>query len=88
MHNDVMLVRIFDPMEKELPENELVFSDGSNQLVFDGRTEALREKHNALFESKLNDLKESVQNYNITVLPINTVEPVVDQVRKLIGLQR
>ncbi len=87
-HNDVMLVRIFDPMEKELPENELVFSDGSNQLVFDGRTETLREKHNALFESKLNDLKESVQNYNITVLPINTVEPVVDQVRKLIGLQR
>ena len=87
-HNDVILLKIFDPMEKELPENELVFSDGSNQLVFDGRTEALREKYNASFESKLNDLKESVENYNISVLPINTVEPVVDQVRKLIGLQR
>jgi len=87
-HNDVILVRVFDPMEKELPENELVFSDGSNQLVFDGRTETLREKHNASFESKLNDLKESVQNYNITVLPVNTIEPVVDQVRKMIGLQR
>ncbi len=87
-HNSVILVKIFDPMERELPENELVFSDGSNQLVFDGRTEMLREKHKASFESKLNELKENVENYNITVLPVNTVEPVVDQVRKLIGLHR
>ena len=87
-HNDVILVKVFDPMEKELPESELVLSDGSNQLVFDGRTEALRAKHRASFESKLDALKENVENYNITVLPVNTIEPIVDQVRKLIGSKR
>lgn len=43
-HNDVMLLPIYDPLAKELPEkSSLVVSDGSRQLLLDFRENRLKK---------------------------------------------
>jgi uncharacterized protein (DUF58 family) len=87
-HNDIILAKIYDPLEIVLPAHELVLSDGEQQVMADARSDSLRQKHREAFEKKQQMMIEHLKPYNITVLPLSTVEPASDQIRSLIGARR
>lgn len=87
VHNDVIVPFIFDPFEKHLPvKDSLVVSDGSVQIEIDARKGALKEQFTAEFSSSFEAVQYELKKYGVPVIPIDTVDPVEDQLRHALGL--
>ena len=85
-HNDVMVVLVYDPLEAALPSaGRLVVSDGELQLDVDSSEEALRQRFSEAFEARLALARQFLRRRQIPVLPLDTVRPVAEQVRELLG---
>ncbi len=85
-HNDVMASLVFDPLEKTLPVNsQLVLSDGEMQIQVDSGKAGLNEQYTEHFDSAVEHLQQELNKHGIPVIPMNTVESVLSQVRKAIG---
>lgn len=85
-HNDVMASLVFDPLEKTLPGNsQLVLSDGDMQIQVDSGKAGLNEQYTEHFESGVEHLQQELNKHGIPVIPMNTVDSVLNQLRKAIG---
>ena len=85
-HNDVMVMLVYDPLERELPDASLlVVSDGDLQLEIDARDRALRSAFTQVFEDTVDSGRKELHKRSIPMLPISTAEPVVAQVQALLG---
>lgn len=89
-HNDVILIRVYDPMEATLPEGELVLSDGQMQAVVNTNDQNLRTQFSRYFSERTEELHNRVKMYGMTLLEINTIDSITDQIRNLLtaGKQR
>ena len=85
-HNDVLVLLVYDPLERELPEAALlVVSDGELQLEIDAREQGLRREFTQVFERTVDTGRKELHKRNVPMLPISTAEPVASQVRALLG---
>lgn len=85
-HNDVMASLIFDPLEKDLQGNGgLVMSDGDNQIEVNTAQAGLKSKFADYFMNRVERLQKDLFKHGVPVIPVNTVEPTLDQVRKAVG---
>lgn len=85
-HNDVIAVLVYDPLEADLPDaGRLSGSDGRYSLVFDSSSPALRRDYRADFQSRLEWMQDISRRQRIALLPVNSTEPVADQVSSLLG---
>lgn len=88
-HNDVICSLIYDPLERDISRaNKLVVSDGRFQLQIDPDSHGLGEKFEASFASSVAHVQAELDRHDIPVLPIETVTPVAEQLRKSLGGQR
>ena len=86
-HNDLVAALIYDPLEQDIsPASNLVVSDGRYQLELEPDKEGLGERFGASFESQLANLQAELRRHGMPVLPINTVDPVTEQLRRHLGL--
>ena len=67
---------------------KLVVSDGKFQLEIDPASQGLGEKFEASFESSVAHVQAELKRHHIPVLPIDTINPVSDQLREKLGGQR
>jgi len=87
-HNDLIAGLISDPLEEDItPASGLVVSDGQYQLMLDPQKQNLGERFQAHFRSRLAILQQELRKHGMPVLPINTVDPVFDQLRTSLGPQ-
>lgn len=85
-HNDCMFIMVYDPVEAELPRaGRLTAGDGKRQLVFNSSSRRLRDDFRADFDARLEALENLSRRHAIPLLPISTAEPVIGQVRRLLG---
>jgi uncharacterized protein (DUF58 family) len=85
-HNDVMVSLVFDPLEKTLPDtSQLVLSDGDLQIQVDAAQAGLGLQYTEHFESGVEHLQSELRKHGIPVVPMNTTETVLDQIRQAIG---
>lgn len=88
-HNDVICTLVYDPLERDISKaDNLVVSDGQYQLEIDPHTQGLGEKFEASFESSIAHVQTELKRHHIPVLPIDTVRPVSEQLRALLGGQK
>jgi uncharacterized protein (DUF58 family) len=88
-HNDVMASLVFDPLEKALPDSsQLVLSDGDMQIQVDVEKGDLKGKYTDDFVSSVSFLQGELNKHGIPVMPMNTHDPVQDQIRQAIGQRR
>lgn len=83
-HNDVIAVMINDPMENELPSIKIPVGDGELQLMISGDKETrlkFKEENESMREENITFLRK----YNIPVMELNTIDPLVDQIKKIFG---
>jgi uncharacterized protein (DUF58 family) len=85
-HNDLIAGLVYDPLEQDItPATDLVVSDGRYQLQLEPHKEDLGQRFEASFESALSQLQLELRKHGMPVLPINTVEPVFEQLRAQLG---
>jgi len=85
-HNDVILVPVYDPLAKELPENAtIVVSDGTSQILLDSRESHLQKRFPEFLQGRLKTLSDALSKFGVPILPIHTAEGVAKQVRETLG---
>ena len=85
-HNDLVAGLVFDPLEQDIsPASNMVVSDGRYQLQLQPEKEELGERFEESFRSNLSQLQAELRRHGMPVLPINTVEPVFEQLRRQLG---
>ena len=88
-HNDVICSLVYDPLERDISRaDKLVVSDGKYQLEVDPGSKGLGERFEANFESSMAHVQGELKRHDIPILPVDTVVPVVDQLREKLGGQR
>jgi len=83
-HNDLILAKVFDPMEKEIPSTKLIAGDGKKQLSLDGKNKALRDKFERVFEQDFERFKEQMKKHRIPVLSFNTTDDTDKQLKEIL----
>ncbi len=85
-HNDVLFIFVHDPLEMELPAaGPLVFGDGARQLEVDTGDRRLRERFRETFAQARAESRKFLLHRETPVLPLNTSESVVEQLRHHLG---
>ncbi|SAL25447.1 hypothetical protein AWB74_01064 [Caballeronia arvi] len=85
-HNDVIAALVFDPMWQRMPEHRaLVVSEGRLQVELRIDNERVRAPLASLFKGRAAEIAELLRASGVPLMALSTAEPVVDQVRKLIG---
>lgn len=80
-HNDVLLVKVYDPLERILPKEKIIMGDGETQIAVDGKKKPLRQKFQEGFDSDLNTFKTAMLKYRIPIIELNTVDDVDIQLK-------
>jgi len=83
LHNDVVLVKVYDPIEEALPKEKIVLSDREKQISIDGHKKNLNENLKNDFEKNYKDFKANTGKLGSTLFKINTVDPVENQLMDL-----
>lgn len=74
-HSDVFLVRVFDPVEAELPPpGRYRIQAGGETRVIDTRSAALRREHSARFEARTQQLEALARLPGVVLLSCSTAE--------------
>jgi uncharacterized protein (DUF58 family) len=85
-HNDLVAGLVFDPLEQDISRaGSLVVSDGRYQLQLEPERRELGKRFEASFRSGLADLSRELRKHGMPVLPIDTVDPVFEQLREQLG---
>lgn len=87
-HNDVVLVKVTDPMERNIPNEKFVAGDTQTQITVEGKKTKLRKQFAEGFDSDLDDFKLQMKKHGIPVLTIDTVSPVDEQLKETFGFSR
>jgi len=86
VHNDVIALFIYDPLESHLPSfGKVIVSQGDLQLEVDTGDEQFRRRFSEQFESRLKTARDLMLRRGIPVLPIHTAGGVREQFMELLG---
>jgi len=86
-HNDVLAINISDQMELNLNAN-MIIGQADSQINLSETNSEIKKKYTKYAVDRKKYLNENLNRYGITVLDLNTTEPVIDQIRNLIGRNR
>jgi len=84
-HNDLILIKVYDKMEEQLPSEKLVVSNRTHQVNIDGKNKKLIHELSLDFDANYKKFKSELEKYEITLIKINTTDPVVDQLMEVLG---
>lgn len=88
-HNEVIAFDVFDPLERDLPTmSQMVVSDGQYQIEVATAERSMQEKYQQILDVQLKQYEYIAHKYRIPLIPINTLDPVEQQLRKAFGLVR
>ncbi len=88
-HNDVILAKVFDPMEKIIPKTKIVAGDGEKQIMIDGENKKFRQNFLEGFEKDFTTFEGQMKKHRIPVMLIDTVSDVDEQLKDILkGVNR
>ena len=79
LHNDIVLIKVFDELEEQMPSEKLVVTNKTHQINLNGKDRKLKEKLETSFENNYKNFKSELEKYKINIFKINTTDPVEDQ---------
>lgn len=85
-HSDVMLLFVYDPFERDLPEPGVyLLTDGGGDRWLDTRVGALRARHRAAFEARVGALRALANDRGMALVSCETREDVLVTLRRALG---
>lgn len=82
-HNDVVLIKIYDPLEAQLPKEKMTLSNITHQIQVNGKQKKVVQELSEDFKTNYDQFKSETEKYNITLFKINTVDTLEDQLIEL-----
>ena len=82
-HNDVILAKVFDPMERDIPAAKIIVGDGEKQIVMDGESKRLREKFQEGFDHDHTSFETKMKKHRIPLMMIDTITAVDEQLKEV-----
>ena len=82
-HNDVILTKVYDPMEQSIPKRKLIAGNKEKQLLIDGDNDKLRDEFKAKFDDEFEQFKVQMKKHRIPVLSIDTINETDVQLKEL-----
>ena len=82
-HNDVILAKVFDPMERDIPAAKVIAGDGEKQIVMDGESKKLREKFQEGFDQDYTNFETQMKKHRIPLMMIDTITAVDEQLKEV-----
>jgi len=82
-HNDVVLAKVYDPMEQSIPTKKLIAGNGEKQLLIDGENASLRQEFKEDFDAQFEKFKVEMKKHRIPVLSVDTVHETDIQLKEL-----
>lgn len=83
-HNDVVLFKVFDPMEREIPNTKMIAGDAENQVVVDGSKRAIKENFEKGFDSDFESFEAQMKKRRIPLILVDTVTEVDQQLKEVL----
>jgi uncharacterized protein (DUF58 family) len=83
-HNDVIAIKVFDPMERDMPATKLVAGDKTSQIVVDGSNKLIRNKFSEGFDADYKNFESSMKKAKIPLFKIDTISPVDRQIKEIL----
>ena len=84
-NNDVILAKVFDPMERVIPKTKLVIGDTKKQLNVDGKNRSIQQEFSEGFDTDFQNFENEMKKHRIPVLKFDTVQPVDDQLKNMLS---
>lgn len=84
-HNDVILAKVMDPMERDIPDTRFIAGDGEKQITVEGKSAALRAQFKIGFEQDIISFETEMRKHRIPVLTLDTIDPVDQQLKDIFG---
>ncbi len=78
-HNDVILAKVYDPMEQLIPNVEFVAGDEKRQVNVNGHLKKIRDKFIEGYAKDYQDFESVMKKHRVPLLKINTIDPVDQQ---------
>jgi len=83
LHNDLILIKVYDTMEEQIPAEKIVVSNKTYQVNLDGKNKKLVDELSSDFDSNYKNFKSELEKYEITMFKINTSQAVEDQLMEV-----
>ena len=84
--NDLILFNVADPLAEGLPEGlRFTVSDGELQAEIESSSGATRQRLIEMSQGRVAAVFEWGRKYRIPILPLNTAEPTLEQILRLLG---
>ena len=88
-HNDVVLVQIYDPLERELPDSGAYrVTDGEASLRVDASRPAMRERYRERFERQHARIERICGELGLHWMRISTADDMLAELKSGLGLMR
>ena len=87
-HNDIILAKVYDPFERDIPSVNLIASEQDRQSVLSGQSDKTREKFYKGYMSEFKDFEKQMKKYGIPVISIDTVTPIKSQLKEIFARPR
>ncbi|GAA6168627.1 DUF58 domain-containing protein [Sessilibacter corallicola] len=84
-HCDVNLFHVFDQLETQLPEEELMISDGKKRLKLSGHNKSFNQTFREQFQEKENKLQSFANKRLIPLIIANTLNEPSNLIRAIYG---
>ena len=85
LHNDIVLIKIYDELEERIPSEKLVVTNTTYQINLDGKDKHRKEKLETSFDTNYKSFKSELEKYKINIFKINTTDPVEEQLIEVFG---
>ncbi len=85
LHNDLILIKVFDQMEETIPKEKMVVSNKKYQYNINGKNKKIREDIKSDFDTNYKNFKSELEKYEISIFKINTSDPVENQLMEVFG---
>ncbi len=85
LHNDVILAKVYDPLEKKLPNISFVAGNQSHQITVQSEKKKIDNAYKELYASNFKTFQVEMKKHKIPVFEIDTVLAVDQQIKELFG---
>ncbi|MEP0712502.1 MAG: DUF58 domain-containing protein, partial [Algoriphagus sp.] len=82
-HNDVVLVKVFDPLERDIPKIKFVAGDFDTQVTVDGGKKTLRSSFQTGFDEDFQSFSAQMKKHRVPIISLDTVVPIDEQMKSV-----
>ena len=87
-HNDVVMIHVYDPFERELPDAGFCrLTDGADEIDFDSSDGSLRRQYRQRWDEQQQQLERLCRELGLYLIDISTADDMLAELKTGLGLQ-